>query len=352
MQRLIGTASAMSPASEEQTDDSICHSIDTLDYGRMWALDVFIQAKAKAKVKVKAEAKDYRGYGGFYDLRCPSDDQQEIVDAMVLPVICEPESSCTVFRQGAEKIRIPIFPHCKQLPNQKHHAYDCEGDDSSFAQFKDDYIVSHAFGRGTGAFIEDDVIITAFHNIKPDKLTQTYFIMEMGNPGCGWAGEDSDGVPGLDYLEVDRRHVLAVADMILPGGNRDADWIKIRVKPLVEGDEIPQHPKFMLATEPPPNKTKIIVPSYPRQLPLKIADGVIHSHDAEGGMRAYFDVAGGSSGSPLLLADDPRVIVGIVKGANWRDPREETCKPDVDGHEKCPPQPCTSTHIIENRANP
>src|SRR5690606_38860092 len=91
------------------------------------------------------------------------------------------------------------------------------------------------------------------------------------------------------------------------------------------------------------------VPSYPRQLPLKIAEGVVVAPGRSDSMMfAYFDVAGGSSGAPVVLASDPRVIVGIVSGDDFRGRSATVCDPQHGSAPECRFQPRSPAYRIKD----
>ncbi|WP_146158346.1 trypsin-like serine peptidase [Enhygromyxa salina] len=302
---------------------------------------------------IENDVVDRRGNSRRFDLATPTDAQFDIVNATAMILRTEGNSSHALFDARSERTLIPIYPHCHALEGQTHLAYDCNGSDMSFRQHASDYVLAHGIGRGTASFIGHDQVVTARHVIKTERhhLLNTYVMMNSGHGDrASWRMVDTDDDGVNDHLEIETKYLLAVKESPLrvsQGSKRQSDWIVLTVEPFATSEEtIPPHSVFTPASELPPVGTEILVPSHPRLLPLKIADG----HTAapipgETAMRAIFDVSGGSSGAPILLASDPSIILGVNRGGSFREntsggPREFTCAVSESGT-TCRSQPIT-----------
>jgi hypothetical protein len=279
--------------------------------------------------------------------------------AMVLVVECQPrigEPDHCKKKFDPERnapIDLPIRPHCGS-----GSPFDCSIVGSSFAKHDDDYYFPLGYAKMTGSFIAKDEIITAAHSIDAGDLDRVFFVMNFVQRDHHWPTIDLDGDGSPDHARIDPRFVLAVDDVVDCELRQASppDWAVFRVRPLlVDQAEIPEHAHFELARSNPGVKAKIRVLAHPRLLPLKLADGIITaSVEAPGGMTAIFDVAQGSSGSPVLLAKQD-VIVGInrVRSRRWMNQDgyyERRCT--LDAVNGCFHQPLTpATRIRSILAN-
>ena len=284
-----------------------------------------------------------------FDLRKPSDEDRPLVRAMGFFVRIQKNELRPSFFEG-EHFYVPAWPHS--------HAWAMDKDDESFKKWSGDRVVTPAAGRGTGSFVADDVVLTARHVFIDSDITEkgeVWFVMDeaflgpdAANPYQWRTREFPDRAFGPDgrfdtYLEIDSKYVLAVEVPFAGSAGsvrlRLPDWMVVRVKAR-EGS-IPDHPNFCLALDDLSELRRVVVPGHPRNLPLKISEGLFDPRGIEPmAVYSWFDVAGGTSGAPLLVGpDDGLQVVGVHMGSSdvltaggrhyarlCRQPGEEDCK--------------------------
>lgn len=178
--------------------------------------------------------------------------------------------------------------------------------------------------------------------------------MNSAHPrGSEWKTLDTDGDGHHDRVEVETKYILEVDDppLAVTSDPKRSDWIILRVKSFAsDPGTIPKHSSLCIPNAAPSAVTDILVPSHPRRLPLKIAEGVITKRGTDQTlMYAMFDAWAGSSGSPVVSRSDPTALLGVVQGAAQNAQRDaRVCV--VYGLDSCEPQPVTPTSHFYTKA--
>ena len=268
--------------------------------------------------------------------------QSKLPAALGMLIVCQAGlNECN--RIGAERefSFIPVDPYCGR--------YDCETS-GSFSEHPDKQVINAKLARGTAAFVGPNLIMTAGHNYERSDTrngSHTYFVMDKGH-GQGWTLSKDKS-----HLKVSNSQILRISRWVAGTPSNTTvvpDWAVLEVERLDPKAALPDHETLCLDPNPVEAGADLLVPSHPRLLPLLMARGsVISPGHANAALTTFFDVAGGSSGAPLVRARQRLRMVGVHRGQvdgieNNGRPSHHSCSVPDSGH--CYEQPATPIAMI------